>query len=83
MLILKLGRNTVLYSILAATTLFVLALLYGFLKFYEWYFSELIIAYEIDAPNPPGDGKVMENPSIKVWTVLLWTFAVGRCVDKS
>lgn len=38
---------------------------YG-IKFYTWLGSEKIIRYTIDAPNPPGDGRVLENPSIKV-----------------
>jgi hypothetical protein len=32
----------------------------------EWYKKEAVISYEITAPTPPGDGTVLEKPSIEV-----------------
>ena len=47
-------------------TIFVAIALYSFLHFVEWYKSEPIIPYTISVPNPSGDGKVLEKPSVKV-----------------
>ncbi|CZT47763.1 probable betaine aldehyde dehydrogenase [Rhynchosporium secalis] len=44
---------------------FVALWMYFGIKFFTWLTGEEIIQYEIAIPNPPGDGRVMENPSIK------------------
>lgn len=51
------------------STLFVLSLLYSLVRVVEWYRSEAIIGYTIAVPNPPGDGTLLEKPSIKVRVV--------------
>lgn len=42
--------------------------LYFGLRFFSWFSGdgEKIVKYTIDVPNPPGDGTIMETPSIKV-----------------
>ena len=40
--------------------------MYFSIKFFTWWGSEPVIKYTIAVPNPPGDGTVLENPSIKV-----------------
>lgn len=47
---------------------FVAVWMYYGIRFFTWLTGEgeEIIKYTIDVPNPPGDGRVMENPSIKV-----------------
>jgi hypothetical protein len=44
----------------------VAAFIYGALKIVDYYKLEKVIPYTISAPNPPGDGRVLEKPSIKV-----------------
>jgi len=50
----------------SAALSFVAIWMYYGIKFFTWLTSEEIIKYQIEIPNPPGDGRVMEKPSIKV-----------------
>jgi len=50
----------------ALGTIFVAFVLFGTVWFMEWLGKEPIIKFTITVPNPPGDGRVLENPSIKV-----------------
>lgn len=50
----------------AGAGIFVIVWLYYGLMYFTWLSSEKIIRYTIDVPHPPGDGRVMDNPSIKV-----------------
>jgi hypothetical protein len=50
----------------AIGTVFVGFTLWAIVRFAEWYKKEPIISYSITVPNPPGDGTVLEKPSIKV-----------------
>ncbi|KAH7409485.1 putative aldehyde dehydrogenase-like protein C21C3 [Cadophora sp. MPI-SDFR-AT-0126] len=49
----------------SAALSFVAIWMYYGIKFFTWLTSEEIIKYQIEVPNPPGDGRVMEKPSIK------------------
>lgn len=63
---LKMDRSTLLYGYAIGATILVIVLLYFAINLMEWYNSEPIIQYEIDAPTPPSNGKAIEKPSIKV-----------------
>lgn len=45
---------------------FVAVCLFGTLWIIDYIKLEKVIPYTISAPNPPGDGRVLEKPSIKV-----------------
>jgi hypothetical protein len=50
----------------AIAVVFVATCIYGALWIIEYTKLEKVIPYTISAPNPPGDGRVLEKPSIKV-----------------
>jgi hypothetical protein len=50
---------------------FVATFIYGTLWIIDYIKLEKVIPYTISAPNPPGDGRVLERPSIKVPTLML------------
>ncbi|PQE21234.1 aldehyde dehydrogenase protein [Rutstroemia sp. NJR-2017a WRK4] len=53
------------FSLAAGATLFVGFLLYGTVRFSEWYKAEPIIPYTIPELKPPEKKKILENPSVK------------------
>jgi hypothetical protein len=55
-----------LYAMAVGATIFVAGILYVTINIIEWYTKEPIIKYEIAVPAPPGDGRAVEKPSIKV-----------------
>jgi hypothetical protein len=40
--------------------------MYFSIQFFTWWGSEPVIKYTTTVPNPPGDGTILENLSIKV-----------------
>lgn len=54
------------FTLAAGATLFVGSLLYGTIRFVEWYNAEPIIPYTIAELEAPKEKKILENPSIKV-----------------
>jgi hypothetical protein len=50
----------------AVGMVFVATILFGTIRTLDYLKLEKIIPYTISAPNPPGDGRVLEKPSIKV-----------------
>ncbi|KAL3422278.1 aldehyde dehydrogenase [Phlyctema vagabunda] len=63
--VLERDAEDLLVPIAIASSVFVVVILYGFIRVLDWYRAEPIVPYTLDAPNPPGEGKVLEKPSIK------------------
>ena len=59
-------RVKLLYWGSAAATVFVATLIFSLVNLVQWWMKEPIIKYEIPAPLPPVERKILENPSIKV-----------------
>ena len=55
-----------LYMSAAGATIFVAVFIFSVVNFIEWCTREPVIKYTIAVPNPPGDGRVTEKPSLKV-----------------
>ena len=74
----------------AAGTVFVAIVVFAIVNFVEWWKKEPIIKYEISAPTPPADGKILERPSIKVrgfWgrsnaDIRAWMLTSTRLLDQ-
>jgi hypothetical protein len=60
----------------AIAMVFVASCLYGTLWIMDYLNSEKVILYSVDAPNPPGNGRVLDIPSIKVTSHMTGTALV-------
>jgi hypothetical protein len=55
-----------LYMPAVGATIFVTVVIFSVVSIVGWYKKERVLKYTVNVPNPPGDGRVMEKPSIKV-----------------
>lgn len=65
-LILGIHSERLLYTPAVGATIFVTVVIFSVVSIVGWYKKERVIKYTVTVPNPPGDGRVMEKPSIKV-----------------
>ena len=62
----SLRREKLMFTLAAGATAFVGCLLYGTIRFFEWYNSEPVLNYTITELDAPEEKKILEEPSIKV-----------------